>query len=433
MLAVMLAAGLALTGCSSDADQTDNAQAPSPPTASEPFAGSDVVHERFGSLTARDLSPTSSDTAKAAVVDSFNAFTLDVHRALAAAEPGSNAIASGYSLASALALTAAGTGGESRAALNSLLRLDALPTEQIDAAINAVDLDLASRANDDLQLRSANRLFIRAGEALQPSYLDNATGNFGAPITEADFKKHAPQVVEAINQWVSEQTNGLIDQLLQEIDPDTLVAVLNAIVLDATWQDTYTDTGNSSFSTLDGRNVSTPFFAFDGSLPVLQEDGMTVVEMPYSGGAIAMLLIMPDDLATFEQSLNPTELDRITGALQSRLVDYTLPEWTFQQEIDAKALLEPLGLPTGALDFSNMLVTDPGNLEISAVKQKARIEVDRNGTRAAAATVVVIAPTSAPIQEDPLQITIDKPFWYAIRDRVTGTVLFSGRVVDPTV
>jgi len=103
--------------------------------------------------------------------------------------------------------------------------------------------------------------------------------------------------------------------------------------------------------------------------------------MPYAGGAIEMLIAMPDELDAFEQALDSTELQRIVSAIRNRPVIYAAPEWSFEQSIDAKTLLQPLGLPTGPLDFSAMLVDDTGNIEITSIVQKARIEVDKNGTR----------------------------------------------------
>ncbi|MFK7893536.1 MAG: serpin family protein [Granulosicoccus sp.] len=370
-----------------------------------------VFVERFGTVQSRDENPVATDSDMEQLTGAYNQFSLDVHNSLASTSPQDNAIVSGYSLASTLTLTMSGTAGESRA---SLLHLDGLSAESVDATANAVDLLLDARNNDDLKLRSANRLFVTDDSrfAFRESFLNNAVGNYGAPIISADFRNQGPAVVEQINAWVTTETNGLIQELLTQVDPDTLTVILNAILLDAIWESTFEDSGDRQFTTHSAETVVVPFFGSQASHYAFVDD-----------------TLMPDDLVAFEQSLTPGKIAETVQLLTLQSASLDIPEWSFEQSINVKELLLPLGLPSGPMDFSNMLVDSFVPIEITGIAQKARIEVDKDGTRAAAATTVTAIVTSVPAE--PLNVTIDRPFWYAIRDRETGLLLFSGRVLNP--
>ncbi len=423
-LIAALTTSLILIACGN----SDSTEGPAD-TATGTLADSANMTEDFASITARNRDPVTNDADIALVIDGFNQFSLDVHKALTSTAPEDNAIISGYSLANALALTMSGTANESRVALSTLLHLDAIAPADLDPAINAVDLQLESRANDKLELRSANRLFVSQGETFKPAFLDNVVANYGAPVTSADFRNQATQVADEINAWVKQQTHGLIEKLVEKVDPDTTAAILNAILLDAIWSNTFEELGDKPFTSLSAGVSDVPFFGTQTTFPASLDEQLTVVDIPYAGNQVSMLLIMPEDLDSFESSLNASMLADITRSLVPRELILGVPAWSFEQTIDARSLLIPIGLPANEMDFSAMLAENNRPLAISEILQKSRIEVDKDGTRAAAATVVVVGPTSAPV-EPPAVVTFDKPFWYAIRDRETGLLLFSGRVTE---
>jgi serpin B len=421
---IATALSVALTACSnSESDGFENVEG-------SVFDDSILV-ERYGNVQSRELEPVTSDNDIEVLIAGYNQFSLDTYKAQVDTEPQENVIVSGYSLATALILTMSGTAGASREALAALLHLDTLTVDSVDATANAVDLMLDARNNESLQLRSANRLFVTDNRdySFHTPFLDNAVANYGAPITTADFINQGPQVVEKINAWVRNETNGLIEKLLERIDPETLIAILNATLLDATWETTFQDTGDREFTTLAGESVVAPFFGNQQSYLTYVDDVLTAIDLPYAGGELSMLIVMPEELAALEQSLSSESIAEIVDQLREQRLNLNVPEWSFEQSIDAKTLLLPLGLPSGPMDFSRMLEGAQERIEITGVVQKARIEVDKDGTRAAAATAVTVGVTSVP--EELINVTIDKPFWYAIRDRESGLLLFSGRVLNP--
>ncbi|MBX2881665.1 MAG: serpin family protein [Granulosicoccus sp.] len=389
---------------------------------------SPAMSEQFGTIQQRQMDPDSTEANQALFVNAYNEFSLDVHKALVNSAPDENVIVSGYSLATALTLLMSGTAGNSRAELASLLHLDTLDPSVIDATANAVDLQLMDRNNDELILRSANRLFVSQDYTFNIPFLDNAVGNFGAPITTADFVSQSSQVVRDINAWANEQTNGFIPSILDRIDPGTVIAILNATLLDAGWSEEFFERGDGQFTNLSGETVSVPYFGNQEFYQAVSNDNLTAVDIRYAGDELSMLIVMPDQLSTAEMSLNAAGVADVVSQLSSQDVILAVPEWSFEQTIDAKELLVPLGLPSGAMDFSAMLTEDPGNIGITQAIQKARIEVDKDGTRAAAVSAIVSGTGSIP--SEPIRITFNRPFWYAIRDRESGLILFSGRVVS---
>ena len=396
---------------------------PDPDAPASVFGDFDAVVERFGTRTTRELDPDVDEATRAAVVRALNDFSFDLHRAIAGRAPADGSVESGYSAAVALTLASAATGGDTRAALAALLGTDALAEDDVHAALNALALALESRTNDDLVLRTANRVFVQPGLALRDDFLDVATADYGAPVTEADFAGEPDAVAEAVNTWVSTQTDGFIPTIIDRFDSSTVFALLNAIFLDAGWRDDYVALGERPFTGLDGTATEVASFGGRSELPRLVRDDLTALEIPYGGDELAMLILVPASLDGFEAALDADSLATLVGEFTRADVDFVVPNWEQSASLDLGELLAPLGLPANPWDFARL--TEPGaSLDVAAI-QRARIEVDENGTRAAAVTLVD-GDTSVPES-----IAIDRPFVYALRDRTSGTVLFTGRVVAP--
>ena len=417
---------LLLVACGDDDSPAPAGDPGAPPSAS--FADSDAFTERFGTRTARDENPDVDDATRAALVTALNDFSLELHRAVASADPGAEAISSGYGAATALALALAGTDGDTRTGLANLLGVDALDEATVHAGMNALARALESRSNEDLVLRTANRGFVRPGLPLADAYLDVAVGDYGAPLTEADFAGAPDEVARLVNAWVSERTDGFIDSIVDGFAPSTVFVLLNALFLDAAWQDAWTARDAIDFTTSDGTTAPVPGFGGQERLGTVEASGVRGVELPYAGGELAMLILVPDDLAAFEATLDAAALEALVAGLASNEVRLRAPNWDDELEIDLSARLGPLGLPANPWNLGRM-IDDPAGADVAvAALQKARIEVDENGTRAAAVTGV-IGTTSVP--GEPVAFDVDRPFVYVLRDRVTGTVLFTGRVLDP--
>ncbi|MGH2450208.1 MAG: serpin family protein, partial [Candidatus Limnocylindria bacterium] len=375
--------------------------------------------------------------AAAAAVE---AFAADLYRELAAS-PGNLAF-SPYSVAVALAMGRAGAVGETADQMDAVLY--ASLAGDLDAGFNALEQALAARPGtypigDDtaeLELATANRLWGQRGFDLESAYLDRLAAYYGAGLHLVDYIEAREEARSAINDWVAERTRERIPELIPEgvLDELTRLVLTNAIYLKARWAHPFAEGGTSpgAFHHLDGSETQAQLMSLNAKLRYGQGSGYQVVELPYVGG-LSMVVVVPDadEFGAFEQSLDGARMREVVDALRETQVYLALPRFEFRSQRMLKAPLEALGMPiafTDDADFSGMSPQGK-DLLIQEVVHEAFISVDEEGTEAAAATAVVFGLTSAPLVS--VQLTVDRPFLFLIRDDETGAVLFLGRVVEP--
>jgi serpin B len=320
-----------------------------------------------------------------------------------------------------------------------------LPQERLHPAFNALDQDLSTRgkpASEEetpLQLHIANSVWAEQTFPFLPEYLDLIALNYGAGIQLADFLNRHEAVRKQINEWVSDQTEDKINDLLQEgiVKPSTKMVLVNAIYFKADWMVKFDpdSTRDAPFHLLDGSESQAKMMSETMyGLPYTSGDGYQAIELAYQGGAAAMDILIPDEgnFADFESSLDAARLNEILGSMQPESVHLSMPKFDFTSEFKLADPLKELGMTDAfdenLADFSGM--TGGRDVFIDNVVHKAFVAVDEDGTEAAAATAVVIAPTSAgPIEA--ITLVIDRPFIFLIRDIPSGQILFLGRVLDP--
>ena len=388
----------------------------------------------------RDTKPSASTDDISKLVNGNNAFALDLYQSLRTAD--GNLIYSPYSISLALAMTYGGARNETESQMASALHFD-LPQAQLHPAFNALDLQLAQRGktqskDQPLQLNIANAVWAEQTYPFLQNYLDLIALNYGAGIHLADFINQYEPARKQINSWVSDQTNKKINDLLAQgtLNPNTRMVLVNAIYFKADWQDQFdpNNTSDAPFHLLDG---STPQVKMmnDGHLtiPYTKGDGYQAIELAYTGGTAAMDLIVPDEgnFNQFESALTAQKLDEILGNMKPASVALGLPKFTFTHDFSLSSTLKTMGMsdafdPNKA-DFSGM--TGNHDLFISDVIHKAFVAVDEKGTEAAAATAVMMQATSI-IMTD-VNLTIDHPFIFVIRDTTSRQILFVGRVLNP--
>ena len=241
-----------------------------------------------------------------------------------------------------------------------------------------------------------------------------------------------------INDWVSNQTEGRIEDLIPQgvIDALTRLVLTNAIYFNAAWLNPFNEdlTTDGTFYLPDGSETVVPMMSQTESFGYLDGDGYQAVELPYDGSELAMVIMMPDSgkFGTFEDSLDIEKVGAIMDGIESKQVALTLPKFEFESEFSLADTLAAMGMPvafSGAADFSGM--TGTKELLIGDVLHKAFVSVDEAGTEAAAATAVVMELTAVP--EEPIEVTIDRPFIFLIYDIETEAILFLGRVANPGI
>ncbi len=385
----------------------------------------------IASSSSRDTSPSTADVTELTTGEA--SFGFDLYRAQVGADSSSNVFFSPYSISVALAMTYAGTGGNTASQIAAALHFT-LPPDRLHTAFDAVDLALASRQG--LKLNVASSVWGLSTLAYGKSFLDTLAVDYGSEVRGVDFI-HAPvQATNAINGWVADQTNGKIVNLFPQgaLDDSTRVVLVNAVYFDAHWKSSF-DSGKTSpaaFTKLDGGSLSVP--TMNGTMDVNSAQAGTylAVEFPYTGEQTSMLVVMPTggQFSSVEASLSGDFLAGVIHALTPIHTPVTLPKVTIKgSTVSMKAALGTLGVvdafdPAKA-DLSPMVTSEP--LFVHDVVHQAYVAIDENGTEAAAATGVS-NDTAAVIE--PLQI--NRPFFFFIRDIPTGAVLFVGRVMDPT-
>jgi serpin B len=371
------------------------------------------------------------------LVAGIDAFGLEAEQRLAA-ETGGNTVLSPVSIATAFAMVSAGAGDTTRAQIADVFGLPDEPGvhEAMNALTAALDeVDRTDPDRGDVVLDTANTLWAQSGFEIEQEFLDTLATEYGAGVPTTDFENDPDGGRRAINDSVAEATRDRIAELMPEgtVTEDTRAVVVNAIYLTAPWATELSEeaTTDLPFRLADGTEVDVPMMR-DGSLAAraASTDGYTAVELPYLGGDLAMLVLVPEGSRTLDDVLDGLPdggLEAVAGGLGAATVDLTLPRWETDSSLDLGALLTDMGLPIPG-------GTLPGiapDLEIGAAVHGADITVDEAGTEAAAATAVGIDITSAPEPGDMITVVADRPYLFAVRHVETGAPLFVGRVADP--
>ena len=388
----------------------------------------------------RETSPNIAPPDLIDLVEGNSEFAFDLYQAMR--EKGGNLFYSPYSISLALAMTYAGARNETEQQMADTLRF-ALDQSKLHPAFNNLDLELASRGEgaggkdeEGFRLNIVNEIWGQKDYTFLNEFLDVLAENYGAGLRLLDFENASEESRITINDWVSDQTEGRIEDLIPQgvIDALTRLVLTNAIYFNAAWLNPFNDdmTDNGVFHLLDGGEVTVPMMMQAESLGYAEGDGYQAVELPYDGRELSMVILLPDtgEFEEFEDSLDADMVDTITNDLIYKEVALTMPKFEFESEFSLADTLAAMGMPvafTGGADFLGM--TGNRDLFIAEVLHKAFVSVDEAGTEAAAATAVVMNLTAAP--GEPFEVALDRPFIFLIRDIETGAILFVGRVVNP--
>ena len=385
----------------------------------------------------RETSPSIPEGDLPALVEGDNGFGLALYQVLRQEE--GNLFYSPFSISLALAMAYAGARGQTEQEMAQALRFT-LPQDRLHPAFNALLLDLDRRAEeaDDeaFQMSIANSIWGQQDYAFLQEYLDVLARNYGAGMRLVDFMNAPEEARVAINDWVSEETEERIQDLIPEgvIDTLTRLVLANAIYFKASWSEQFEEakTQTQDFHLLDGSVVSVPMMHQSATFRYGESQGVQAVELPYVGDQVAMLILMPQSggFENFESSLTPEVLQSLIASMEPRQLALGMPKYEIRSSFGLVPALADLGMSTAfgsEADFSG--IDGTRDLYISDVVHQAFVSVDEAGTEAAAATAVIIGVTSMPLA--PFELTLDRPFVFLLRDVQTGAILFAGRLVNP--
>ncbi|MET8541234.1 serpin family protein [Kitasatospora sp. NPDC004799] len=376
----------------------------------------------------------------AATAKATDSFGLDLLHALTARpeDAGRNLVVSPNGLATVLAMLLPGARGATAEELTKALHTD-LDPKRYALATGALNRPVPTA--DGLTLRQSDEVWAQQGLAVSPDYLAAIAAAFGAGVHTTDFGKDPEGSRKAVNAAVEKATEGRIKDLFapNAISASTRMVLTDALYLKAKWATAFkpAHTADRPFHKLDGSTPSVPLMSRTGEFRYAEGSGGIVgepwqaVELPYAGGTVVMDLIVPAQggFEAFAKGLDQPQLDRILGALAEQPVDLQLPRFHFDTSNELTSALRSLGVRT-VFDGADLSGITKEPLAVSTVVQKATIEVDEEGTVAAAGSGVGMA-AAAPAPQQQAQLHIDRPFLFLIRDTSGGRPLFLGQVTDP--
>jgi serpin B len=378
---------------------------------------------------------SSSDAQSLASADT--AFAVAFYQpAVVTAGAGQNVIISPYSVSATLTMVDVGAAGETDAQLQRVLHLpgNGASVAPAYAALACQDETDGTQAGDELSI--GNSIWGQKGTAFESSFLSTLAQGYGAPLQQVDFVGNAGGAAGAINQWVSDQTQGMIPSIVDpgNLDPSTRLMLVDAVYFKGAWATAFDPslTASKPFTLSDGSQVGVPTMQGNVTLRRGSVQGASLYELGYKDGRLAMDILLPPQgsLTSFEASLTPDVLAAAASSLGSpeSQISLLMPKFSFRTHLDLTRLLAGMGIADlFEPQVANLSGIDGGmDLYVSTVMQEAMVEVDENGTVAAAATGAGVVAGAAP---EP--VAIDHPFLFLIRDTANGSILFMGRVENP--
>ena len=373
-----------------------------------------------------DALETVEDPDVSSVASANTRFGFKLLHNLRERDPGGNIFISPLSISIALTMTYNGAVGETERAMAEALEIGALDLSTINNSNKALRNSLED-PDPKVEISIANSIWSRQGVEFNPEFLDRNRTFFGAEIASLDFS--SPQATAIINEWVDTNTNGKIEKIVDRINPQTLLFLINAIYFKGNWQDEFDEsmTRPGIFHLSDGSEKQVQMMRREGEYPYFRGENFEATSLPYGDGRVSMYIFLPNrnsNLNRFLRTLNEESWEDWISQLQDRRHELMLPRFKLEYEIRLNDTLEALGMGIafgGGADFSGM----GPSLFISEVQHKTFVEVNEEGTEAAAVTAVV------GVKSLPPAFRVDRPFFFAIYDAETETILFMGTVTEP--
>ena len=371
--------------------------------------------------------------AETRLIEIDNSFGLKLFREIDAQDPDKNLFVSPLSVAMALGMTYNGADGETREAMARALELEDMTIQEVNEAYRdliALLLDLDPR----VEFALANSIWYRNTMSFEQGFLDINRDYFNAEVTGLDFAD--PEAASTINNWVNENTNGKIPEIVDDpIDPGLVMFLINAIYFKGDWTHQFDKglTRDADFALPDGttKQVETMFHESAAEVRTFSDDLVRVVDLPYGGDAFSMTVLVPRSGLDVEDVVSALDGDRwrtIVDGLNDDARIVGMPKFKLEYEIELKSVLSALGMEVAFGAGANFSKIRPENdLFISKVKHKTFVDVNEEGTEAAAVTSVEIGVTSV----GPGPFLVDRPFVFVIRERFSGSIIFVGKILDP--
>jgi serpin B len=384
----------------------------------------------------KDPVPIDLNATQISLIESGNSFAFDIFRKiLDNAGETENIIISPLSISYALSMTLNGANGTTRDAMLEALRVNGITPEEINNSYKDLTDALLS-VDKRVLMNIANSVWTKNNFAVKEAFIKILEDYYGAESKQFDIDD--PTAPDKINAWIEKETNGLIKDMVEKLNDNTVMLLINAIYFKGKWKSQFDtdETLQKPFYKPGGISVNVPMMRQTEDFKVYNGNGFILGEFPYGQGNFVMDIILPDDVQNGINSLLPSITDNSFTSWVSQLgsheVNLSIPRFKYDYKKKLKEVLTAMGMGiafTDAADFSN-ITTPPPSLLINDVTHQAFIETNEEGTEAAAATIVDIGLTS--VGPQPVEFNADHSFLYIIRETTTNSIIFMGRVADPS-
>lgn len=378
--------------------------------------------------------PRTLTTSENHLIESDNTFGSTLFREINQAEADENVFVSPLSVSMALGMTYNGADGATQEAMQQTLELQGLSLEEINKSYQSL-IELLVNLDPKVQFQIANSIWHEQDYVFNVEFLNRCQHYFNAEVSGLDFAD--PVAVAQINQWVSDQTNGKIQNIVDQIESQIVMFLINAIYFKGTWTYEFDPekTEDDWFTTSDGTQIPCQMMMVENEFPYLETNTFQAVDLPYGDGFYTMTIFVPHQSSNVDALINQLTSENWQNwfnEFNKRKIVLSLPKFKFEYELLMNDVLTALGMGVAFssyhADFSQM--SSGLQLYIDNVKHKTFVEVSEEGTEAAAVTSVQMGVTS--IGPDQMVfLRVDRPFFFTIRENNSGTILFMGKIVEP--
>jgi len=343
-----------------------------------------------------------------------------------------NVFYSPLSVSIALGMLLNGAEGSTADSIRAVMELESAPRDAMNNHFHALTASLEG-CDQSIRLNLANSVWTDAGFVVDTSFTRRLTTSFLAETFNLDLQ--APATVTAINDWVASKTQGRIPRMYDQLPDDALFVLLNALYFKASWKYQFksSSTRDYPFRREDGSTVTVKMMSGKAYMKFYSGQGWQAARLPYGRNVTAMYIFVPDGAGTVNgliNGLDPATWDDTLGTGSAEKIDISLPKFQMEYEVILNDVLDALGMGIAFSDFADLsgIAGRPGDLMVYEAKQKTFVLVNEEGTEAAASTGIHGGEVSAPPA-----FVVDRPFLFVIRDDRSGTTLFMGRMMLPSV
>ncbi|GAB4523641.1 MAG: serpin family protein [Pleurocapsa sp.] len=390
--------------------------------------------ESNSKLMAEEITTEAEIEVDKQLIAANNRFGFKLFNNIVSQTPEENIFISPASIAIALSMASNGAEGETLAAMTDVLELNEIPSEDIDHAYQKLLQNLQTE-DAGVKLAVANSLWADEKVKFNPAFVEDSEIFYQAQVTNLDFADSEAKNI--INNWVKEKTNNKITEIIDSISPDNILFLINAIYFKGNWTDKFNKelTTEKPFYFSPDNSQPHPMMSRRGEYSYYENEQFQAIRLPYGEGRVGMYIFLPKEgteVVEFTESLTAENWQKWTNSLRSQPGKITLPRFKLEYDTELNSALTALGMGIAfngdRADFSSM-ISQP--VSIDRVKHKTFLEVNEEGTEAAGVTSIGIRVTSAPMEEKPFTMDVNRPFFCAIADKKTGNILFMGNIVKP--